>query len=92
MRQQGRKHREFWSVQLKGSRRLHTVIRLGINLLIVATIGGGLGFFTGAAFLGFLGEGKRREFLAAEMQAVGQSGDGQQIQRQQQKDYELFHG
>jgi hypothetical protein len=26
------------------------------------------------------------------MQAIGQSGDGQQIQRQQQKDYELFHG
>jgi hypothetical protein len=61
-------------------------------LLIVATIGGGrLGFFAGAAFMGFLGEGKRREFFAAEMQAVGQSGDGQQVQRQQQEDYELFH-
>jgi hypothetical protein len=72
---------------------LQAVIRLGIYLLIVATIGGGgrLGFFARAAFMGFPGEGKRREFFAAKMQAVGQSGDGQQVQRQQQKDYELFH-
>jgi hypothetical protein len=72
---------------------LQAGIRPGIHPLIVATIGGGrrLGLFAGTAFAGFLGEGKRREFVAAKMQAVGQPGDGQQVQRQQQEDYELFH-
>ncbi len=92
MRQQGRQHGKFGSIQLKDSSRLLAIINFAVHLLIVTAIGGGLRFLAGAAFFIFFGKGERREGLAAEMQTVGQSGYGQQIQREQQKDYELFHG